>query len=46
MAAVVLRDGGTRRTRSCCEVKRLVDPDSILNPGVLLNDDRAFISLI
>ena len=31
--------GAPRPTRSCGELKRLVDPDGILNPGVIITDD-------
>lgn len=39
MAPFVLREWGTEAYAIMREVKRLVDPHGILNPGVLLNDD-------
>ena len=39
MAPFVLREWGDAAYAIMREVKRLVDPDGILNPGVLLNDD-------
>jgi D-lactate dehydrogenase len=39
MAPFVLREWGAEAYAIMREVKRLVDPDGILNPGVLLNDD-------
>ena len=39
MAPFVLREWGAEAYAIMREVKRLVDPDAILNPGVLLNDD-------
>ena len=39
MAPFVLREWGTEAYAIMREVKRLVDPEGILNPGVLLNDD-------
>jgi D-lactate dehydrogenase len=39
MAPFVLREWGAEAYEIMREVKRLVDPDGILNPGVLLNDD-------
>ena len=39
MAPFVLREWGDEAYAIMREVKRLVDPDAILNPGVLLNDD-------
>jgi D-lactate dehydrogenase len=39
MAPFVLREWGVEAYAIMHEVKRLVDPDGILNPGVLLNDD-------
>jgi D-lactate dehydrogenase len=39
MAPFVLREWGAEPYAIMREVKRLVDPDGILNPGVLLNDD-------
>jgi D-lactate dehydrogenase len=39
MAPFVLREWGAEAYAIMREVKRLIDPDGILNPGVLLNDD-------
>jgi D-lactate dehydrogenase len=39
MAPFVLREWGAEAYAIMREVKHLVDPDGILNPGVLLNDD-------
>jgi D-lactate dehydrogenase len=39
MAPFVLHEWGPEAYSVMREVKRLVDPDGILNPGVLLNDD-------
>jgi D-lactate dehydrogenase len=39
MAPFVLREWGEDAYAVMREVKRLIDPDGILNPGVLLNDD-------
>ena len=39
MAPFVQREWGAEAYAIMREVKRLVDPDAILNPGVLLNDD-------
>jgi D-lactate dehydrogenase len=39
MAPFVLREWGAEAYAIMREVKRLVDPEGILNPGVLLNDD-------
>ncbi len=39
MAPFLLREWGAEAHAIMREVKRLVDPDGILNPGVLLNDD-------
>ena len=39
MAPFVLREWGEDAYAAMREVKRLIDPDAILNPGVLLNDD-------
>jgi D-lactate dehydrogenase len=39
MAPFVLREWGAEAYAIMGEVKRLIDPDGILNPGVLLNDD-------
>ncbi len=39
MAPFVLREWGAEAYAIMREIKRLVDPDAILNPGVLLNDD-------
>jgi D-lactate dehydrogenase len=39
MAPFVLREWGSDAYAIMREVKRLVDPDALLNPGVLLNDD-------
>lgn len=39
MAPFVRRQYGDELYEVMCEVKRLCDPDGVLNPGVLLNDD-------
>ncbi|MGO9431041.1 FAD-binding and (Fe-S)-binding domain-containing protein [Rhodoblastus sp.] len=39
MAPFVEREWGMRATRLMRRIKALLDPDSLLNPGVLLNDD-------
>ncbi|MGA9118440.1 MAG: FAD-binding and (Fe-S)-binding domain-containing protein [Bacteroidota bacterium] len=40
MAPFVLKEWGAVAYEQMKELKRLVDPDNLLNPGVILNDDR------
>ena len=39
MAPFVKREWGEQGYNLMCEVKNLFDPDNILNPGVIINDD-------
>ena len=41
MAPYVAREWGERATELMWQVKRLADPDGVLAPGVLMNDDPA-----
>jgi len=39
MAPFVKREWGEKGYNLMCEIKKLFDPDTILNPGVIINDD-------